>query len=82
MAKIGKAGVSAKDISKFAKLATADTKSKEFSKAFAEDPAMALAAKGITISDNQSAKIRKQLSNMSSADANETEIGVTVKHKF
>jgi len=77
-------GMSAKDIVKVSKLAAAPTSSDEFSEAFAENPTLALAAKGIELSTAEAEKIKESLGKLggSPGTVESTSIGVVIKKKF
>lgn len=89
MAKSPKTGrsfknLSAKDITKINRVTGAVTSSDEFGEAFAEDPALALAAKGIEITPKAADKIKANLDKLGGSPGTvaSTEIGVTVKKSF
>lgn len=73
-----------REIAAIGKIAASPVTSIEFGKAFAQDPAVALAAKGIEVTPVQAEKIRTQLADLggSPGDAASVEVGVNVKVKF
>lgn len=74
------------DVVALSRLSAIETTEAEFGDVFAENPATALAAKGILISDAQATKISASLAEMAGgrgvAAAGEVEVGVSVKVKF
>lgn len=72
------------DVGELIRIASLDTDSEEFGALIAENPKLALAAKGIEITDIEAAGISDQIASAARGpgDLAASEIGVTVKHKF
>ena len=77
-------GLSARDVTRVNKVALAASSSDEFGEAFAEDPVLALSAKGIEITPAEAEKIRADLGKLggSPGSVSAVEVGVVVKKKF
>lgn len=71
----------ADQISSLMRLGTRPTDDPRFGQLFAENPAAALAAKGIVISDVEATRIRERVTAVRGSNA-ATEVEVTVKIKF
>ena len=76
--------LNAGDVAALSRIATLDTDTEEFGEIIAKNPKLALAAKGIDITDEQAVKIKDQIASAARGpgDLASSEIGVTVKHKF
>ena len=76
--------LSTRDITAIGKLASAPASSTEFGKAFAADPEIALAAKGIELAPGEADRIKAELGRLGgSHGANaKTEVGIKVTVKF
>jgi hypothetical protein len=77
-------GLGTADVTALTRLATLKTDSEEFGAVLAENPKLALAAKGIEITDIEAKRIQDQIRAgvRGPGTLADTEIGVTVKHKF
>jgi len=73
-----------RDVAALSRLSTAETTTTEFSQVFKENPAAALATKGIIISDDEAGRLSKTIGEMAAGPgaAAETEVTVSVTVKF
>ncbi len=78
------ANINAGEVAALSRLSAADTTSVEFGRVFKENPAAALATKGILISDAETARLTSQVGNLAGGRAGlaATEVEVGVKVKF
>ncbi len=70
-------------IATLARVGSLETTSPEFGKVFRENPAAALAAKGIVLDEAMATKLRKDVAGLANASgADKTEVTVSVGVKF
>lgn len=76
--------LSARNVAAVTRLATAPTASVEFGRALTDNPAAALAAKGITITPVEARRIKADIDKLGGAPGllASVEVGVVVKKKF
>ncbi len=74
----------ATDVVALSRLSSAETTTAEFGRVFKENPAAALATKGIVISADEADKLSQTIDSMAAGRGGEaaTEVEVTVKIKF
>lgn len=72
------------DVVALSRLSSAETTTTEFGRVFKENPAAALATKGIVISAEEAGKLSRTIEGMAAGRGGEvaTEVEVTVKIKF